>query len=227
MRLDVLSLFPKYFESPLKTSILKRALEKKLLEVNLINIRDFAKDKHKSVDDRPYGGGPGMVLMCDPLKGAILSVYRDKAVVVYLSPQGKKLEANDCEEYAKFEHIILICGHYEGIDERIIRKYVDIEVSVGDFVLTSGCPAALTFIDAVSRFVPGVIGNEDAAYQDTFQLGRFDTPHYTRPKVFEGMRVPEELLSGHHLEIEKWRKEQGLKKTRQFRPDLLDEGKAG
>ena len=223
MRIDIISLFPNYFESPFKTSMLKRAIDKGLLEVNLIDIRDFTKDKHKSVDDRPYGGGPGMVLMCEPLKDAILSVNSEKGVVIYLSPQGEKLQAKACEKYAEYEHIILVCGHYEGIDQRIIDKYIDFEMSIGDFVLTSGCPAALVFVDAVSRFIPGVIGNKEAAYQDSFQLGRFDAPHYTRPKIFEGMAVPELLLGGHHNKIDKWRSEQGLKKTRQLRPDLLCE----
>jgi len=223
MRIDIISLFPSYFESPFKTSMLKRAIGRELLKINLVDIRDFAKDKHKSVDDRPYGGGPGMVLMCEPLKDAILSVRSEKSVVIYLSPQGEKLQAKSCEKYAEYEHIILVCGHYEGIDQRIVDKYVDFELSIGDFVLTSGCPAALVFVDAVSRFIPGVIGNKDAVNQDSFQLGRFDAPHYTRPKIFEGMAVPELLLEGHHERIEKWRSEQGFKKTRRLRPDLLSE----
>ena len=226
MLIDILSLFPEYFDSPFNASMIKRAREKGLVNIRSHNIRDFAKDKHQSVDDRPYGGGPGMVLMPEPLESAINSVRKENSHVIYLSPQGRQLNSQMCHTLAEYDHLILLCGHYEGIDQRIIEKYVDFEVSIGDFVLTSGCPAALVFVDAVSRFVPGVIGNKEAAYQDSFQLGRFDAPHYTRPEVFEGMTVPKLLLEGHHEKIEKWRSEQGLKKTRQLRPDILCENRA-
>ncbi len=224
MIFDVLTLFPGYFQGPFDVSMLARGKESGRLEINTIDIRSFAEDKHRTVDDRAYGGGPGMVLKPGPVCQAIRSRRRDDSHVVLLSPQGRKLTAARCRELAKKEHIILVCGHYEGIDERVNELEVDEELSIGDYVLTSGAPAAIVVVDSVSRFVPGVIGNDDAAAQDSFENGMFDAPHYTRPPVFEGLSVPDVLLEGHHEKIETWRREQAIAKTRRVRPDLLLEG---
>jgi tRNA (guanine37-N1)-methyltransferase len=222
MRVDILSLFPEYFRGPFDVSILKRARESGLLDLRLVDIRSFAKGKHAKVDDRPYGGGPGMVLMPEPVCDAIRSVKSDESHVVYLSPQGKKLTAAKCQELAQKDHLVLLCGHYEGIDERALKE-VHEEISIGDYVLTNGCLAAIVVIDAMARFIPGVLGHEEAAGQDSFQEGIFDAPHYTRPEVFEGMAVPEVLKNGNHAKIAKWRREKAIAKTRQVRPDLTDE----
>lgn len=221
MRFDILSLFPEYFTSPFDASILKKARESGLLEICLTDIRDFAEGKHKKVDDRPYGGGPGMVLMPKPLSEAIRSVKNDDSHVIYLSPQGKPLTAAICQRLAQKKHLVLVCGHYEGIDERVIENEIDEEISIGDYVLTNGCIAAIALVDAVSRFIPGVLGHEEAAYQDSFQESRLDAPHYTRPPEFEGRSVPAVLISGNHEEIRKWRQEKAIEKTMRVRPDLL------
>lgn len=224
MRFDILSLFPQFFESPFQVSILKRAIQRAMIEVGLVNIRDFAFDKHQTVDDRPYGGGPGMVLKPEPLTRAIRSVKQSDSHVVLLSPQGTVLNAAKCRTLAQKSHLVLVCGHYEAVDERVIALEIDEEISIGDYVLTSGAPAALVLIDAVSRFIPGVIGHEEAVSQDSFELGSiFDGPHYTRPKTFEELDVPDVLVQGNHAEIAKWRKQQGLLKTKQVRPDLVEE----
>jgi len=221
MKVNILSLFPEYFQGPFDVSIMKRAKEKGLLEIELTDIRDFALGKHAKVDDRPYGGGPGMVLLPEPVCAAIRSVKSAKAHVIYLSPQGQLLTAAKCEELATKEHLILLSGHYEGIDERALELEVDEEISIGDYVLTNGCIAAIVIVDAISRFIPGVLGNENASAKDSFQKGIFDGPHYTRPEVFEGLKVPEILRGGHHAEIEKWRQSEALKKTRRVRPELI------
>ncbi|MCX6986687.1 MAG: tRNA (guanosine(37)-N1)-methyltransferase TrmD [Chlamydiae bacterium] len=221
MRFDILSLFPEYFESPFEASILKRARESGLLDIGLTDIRLFAEGKHKKVDDRPYGGGPGMLLMPKPLCEAIRSVKTDDAHVVYLSPQGTPLNAQICRRLAKKKHIVLVCGHYEGIDERVIDKEVDEEISIGDYVLTNGCIAAIVLVDAISRFIPGVLGHEEAAYQDSFEDQKLDAPHYTRPPEFEGLEVPAVLVSGNHEQIRKWRHQEAIKKTMRVRPDLI------
>ncbi len=221
MRIDILSLFPGYFKGPFDESIIKRARDKKLIEINLVDIRDFADNKYNRVDDRPYGGGPGMVLMPGPVIAAINSLKGEKTHVVYLSPQGSVLNAKKCRGFASIKHLILLCGHYEGIDERVILSLVDEEISIGDYVLTSGCPAAAVFVDAVARFIPGVIGNDQAVENDSFESGIFDCPHYTRPEDYEGQKVPEVLLSGNHGKIDEWRKIQALKKTEAVRPDLI------
>ena len=224
MIFDLLSLFPEYFETPLSLSMLKRAQQKGLIEIRAINIRDFSEDpKHQRVDDRPYGGGPGMVLCPQPVVSAIRSVKREKSRVIYLSAQGSKLTAAKCATLAKEEHLVLLCGHYEGIDERAIKE-VDEEISIGDYVLTNGCVAALVLIDAVSRFIPGVVGHPDAVEQDSFQNGIFDAPHFTGPKVFEGQEVPNVLLSGNHAEIARWREQMARTKTMRVRPDLCANG---
>ena len=201
MRVDILSLFPEYFQGPFDVSILKRARETKLLDIRLVDIRKFAQSKgigkYAKVDDRPYGGGPGMVLMPEPVCEAIRSIKTDakrdqkcnRSHVVYLSPQGKTLTAAKCQELSTKEHLVLLCGHYEGVDERALKE-IDEEISIGDYVLTNGCLAAIVLVDAMARFIPGVLGHEEAAGQDSFQEGIFVGPHYTRPEVFEGIAVP-------------------------------------
>lgn len=203
--------------------MLKRAILAGQISIRHTNIRNFAENKHGRVDDRPFGGGPGMVLCPGPVARAVRSVRKDKSHVIYLSPQGEKLTAAKCEVLAKNEHLILLCGHYEGVDERVLEKEVDEEISIGDYVLTNGCVAAVVLIDAVSRFIPGVIGHPEAVQEDSFQGEGFDSPHYTRPEDFEGHKVPAVLLGGNHAEIKKWRKAEAKKKTRRVRPDLLGE----
>ncbi len=220
-RFDVLSLFPTYFRGPFDVSMIKRAREKGLLEINLVDIRDFAEGRHQQVDDRPYGGGPGMVLMAKPVVDAIRSVKAQDTHVVYLTPQGTPLNAAKCRELSEHSHLVILCGHYEGVDERAIELEVDEEISIGDYVLTSGAPAAAVLVDSVVRFIPGVIGHEDAVYQDSFEDGAFEAPLYTRPRIFEDKEVPEILQNGNHAKIEKWKKEKGLLKTRRVRPDIL------
>ncbi|MES2199533.1 MAG: tRNA (guanosine(37)-N1)-methyltransferase TrmD [Chlamydiota bacterium] len=220
MKIHILSLFPEYFRGPFDVSIIKRARDKGILDIQFVDIRDFAEGKHKKVDDRPYGGGPGMILMPDPVCKAIRSVKTETSRVIHLSPQGHVLSAAICERLSHFDHLILLCGHYEGVDERVIEKEVDEEISIGDYVLTNGCLSSIVLIDALSRFIPGVIGHEEAAAQDSFQEGIFEGPHYTKPYDFEGSLVPQVLASGHHEEITKWRKKKALEKTKKIRPDL-------
>ena len=220
MKFDVLTLFPEMFEA-VKQSILGKATEKKLIDINLVNIRDFSKDKHKKVDDTPYGGGAGMVIRPDVVYDAYKSVYEKDAKVIYLTPQGKTLDQKKVEELSKEKHLILLCGHYEGIDQRIIDKIVDEEISIGDYVLTGGEITAMVLIDSVSRYVEGVLSQESIK-EESFSNDLLEYPQYTRPEVFEGEKVPEVLLSGHHENIENWRKEQSLKITKQKRPDLLE-----
>ena len=199
-----------------------RAREAGKITIRHTDMRDFAENRRK-VDDRPFGGGPGMVICPDPVVKAIRSVKKDHSHVIYLSPQGSPLKAAKCEELAGYEHLILLCGHYEGIDERAIEKAVDEEISIGDYVLTNGCAAAVVLVDAVSRFIPGVIGDPRAAKEDSFQEGIFDAPHYTSPVVFEGVEVPEVLRSGNHEKIAKWRNEKAKEKTFRVRPELMKE----
>ena len=222
MQFDVLTLFPEMFE-PIKQSILGKAIENEKIKLKLVNIRDFSKDKHKKVDDTPYGGGAGMVMKPDVVYDAYKSVYEENAKVIYLSPQGKTLNQKKVEELSKEKHLILLCGHYEGIDQRVIDKIVDEEISIGDYVLTGGEIPAMVLIDSVSRYIDGVL-NQESIKEESFSEGLLEYPQYTRPEVFEGEKVPEILLSGHHENIEKWRKEQALKITKQKRPDLLKRG---
>jgi len=219
--IDVLSLFPGYFTGPFDQSMIKRARESGLVGIRQVDIRDFAEGKHKQVDDRTYGGGPGMVMMASPVVKAIRSVKTPDSHVVYMSPQGKRLTAQKCRELSKHKHLVILCGHYEGVDQRALDLEVDEEISVGDFVLTNGCAAALLVIDSLLRFVPGFVGNEQAVIEDSFSEPILDCPHYTRPEVFEGIEVPKVLLSGNHQQIKEWRGEQALLKTRAVRPDLL------
>lgn len=224
MRIDILSLFPDYFRGPFDVSIVKRALQKGLIQIRQINIRDFSESKHRRVDDRPFGGGPGMVMSPQPTVSAIRSVKEEGSHVIYLSPQGSTLNAAKSRELAKKDHLILLCGHYEGVDERVLIKEVHEEISIGDYVLTNGCVAAIVLIDAMIRFIPGVIGNPEAAEQDSFEQGGiFDAPQFTRPEVFEGMEVPQVLRQGHHEKIEEWRYAEAVKKTARVRPELVKE----
>lgn len=220
-RIDILSLFPEYFKGPFDESIIKQAQKKGILEIHHVDIRDFADNKHNRVDERTYGGGPGMVLMAPPVARAIRSIRTSKAHVVYLSPQGALLTAKKCRELAEYEHLIFLCGHYEGVDERILETDVDEEISIGDYVLTNGCLAAIVVVDAMVRFIPGVLGHELAASEDSFEQGILDCPHYTRPEVFEDKKVPQVLLSGDHKKIAEWRHKAAIEKTRRVRPDLL------
>lgn len=207
--------------APIKMSILERAERKGVLKINLVNIRDFAHDVHQKCDDAPFGGGSGMIMMCAPLCEAIDSVLDDETVVVYMSPRGKVLKQALAREYAKFEHIIIICGHYEGIDQRVLQKYNVTEISIGDYVLTGGELPAMVFTDCISRLVDGVI-SADSIVDESFSSNLLEYDQYTRPAEFEGMRVPDVLLSGNHAEIAKWRAQNSLDNTKRNRPDLLD-----
>ena len=220
MKFDVLTLFPEMF-APVEQSIMGRAIENKLIDINLVNIRDFSENKHKKVDDTPYGGGAGMVMMPDVVYRAYQSVKTENAKVIYMSPQGKKLDQKKVEDLSKENHLIILCGHYEGIDQRVIDKIVDEEISIGDYVLTGGELPAMVLIDSVSRYVEGVL-SKDSINEESFSNGMLEYPQYTRPEVFEGEKVPEILLSGHHENIEKWRKEKSIEITKKKRPDLLE-----
>ena len=224
MRFDVLTLFPEMF-APVKESILGRALDNNLIELNLINFREFSTDKSKHVDDTPYGGGAGMVIKPEPVYDAYKSIVEgleSKPKVIYLSPKGKVFNQQIARDLAKEEHLILLCGHYEGIDQRVIDEIVDEEISIGDYVLTGGELPAMVLIDAISRNVEGVI-KEESVEDESFSEGLLEYPQYTRPEVFMGRRVPEVLLSGHHANIAKWRREQSIEITRNKRPDLIKE----
>ncbi len=219
MRFDILTLFPEMFKT-LNQSVIGKAIEKELININTINIRDFSKDKHKKVDDTPYGGGAGMVIKPDVVYDAYKSVEDKNAKVIYLSPQGKTLTQEKVKSLSKEKHIILLCGHYEGIDQRVLEKIVDEEISIGDYVLTGGELPAMVLIDAVSRHIDGVISKESTE-EESFSEGLLEYPQYTRPEIFLGEKVPEILLSGHHEKIKKWREKKSLEITRQKRPDLL------
>ena len=221
MKFDVLTLFPEMF-SALDESIIGRGKEKGLIDINLINIIDFSKDKHKKVDDTPYGGGAGMVIKPDVVYNAYSSVKSNNAKVIYMSPQGKTLNQQIVQDLAKEENIILLCGHYEGIDQRVIDEIVDEEISIGDYVLTGGELPAMVLIDSVSRYVKGVL-KEDSVEEESFTNGLLEYPQYTRPETFLGKSVPDVLISGHHENVRKWRKKQEIINTYLKRPDLLKE----
>ena len=220
MRLDILTLFPDMFQ-PLKESIIKRAIDKKIVEVNLIQIRDFSLDAHKKTDDIPYGGGAGMVMTPQPLYDAIQSVKTPNSHVIYLSPRGKVFNQNIAKQLSNYNHIILVCGHYEGIDERVIDLCIDETLSIGDYVLTGGEIPAMVVADSVIRLLDGAIA-KDSLNEESFSNGLLEYPQYTRPQVFKGLEVPKVLLSGHHSNIEKWRAEKSLEITKSNRPDLLN-----
>ena len=220
MKFDVLTLFPEMFDL-LKQSIIGKAIEKDLIDINLINIRDFSKDKHKKVDDTPYGGGAGMVIRPDVVYDAYNSVKTENSKLIYLTPQGKTLNHKKVVDLAKEKHLILLCGHYEGIDQRVLDEIVDEEISIGDYVLTGGELPAMVLIDSVSRYVEGVI-SEESTSEESFSNNLLEYPQYTRPEIFNGVKVPDVLISGHHENIRKWRDEKSLEFTKIKRPDLLE-----
>ena len=220
MKIDILTLFPNMFSGFMNESIIKRAIDEKKVTINTVNFRDYAKNKHKKVDDTPYGGGSGMVLMCQPIFDAVDSVRTEKSKVVLLSPQGKKFSQKKAYELSKEEHLIFICGHYEGFDERI-RSICDEEISIGDYVLTGGELPAMVITDSIVRLLPGVI-DEQSHLNDSFNDNLLDYPTYTKPRNYKGMQVPEVLLSGDHEKIKEWRDEKRLKITSEKRPDLLN-----
>lgn len=219
MRFEILTLFPEFFDSPLRQSIIGRAVSGGLLDISVRNIRDYTTDKHRTTDDYPYGGGAGMVMKVEPVARALEAVGKGK--VILTTPQGARLTQGLAKGLSAEERLVIICGRYEGVDERI-RGFADLEVSIGDYVLTGGEIAALAIIDAVGRLVPGVLGDEQSAVQESFSEGLLEYPHYTRPEEFRGMRVPEVLLSGNHKEIERWRRQEALRRTYLRRPDLLE-----
>jgi tRNA (guanine37-N1)-methyltransferase len=224
MHIDVVTLFPEMIRDCCRYGIPRIAMEKGLLELKCWNPRDFADNRHRSVDDRPYGGGPGMVMQVQPVAEAIKAAHsRRKGPVVYLSPQGKRLDQAALRRFAELPHMILLAGRYEGIDERLVELYVDEEWSIGDYVLSGGEPAALVWIDALARLLPGALGDEESALYDSFMDGLLDYPHYSRPEVVNGLAVPDVLLSGNHADIERWRMKQSLGRTWQRRPELLEQ----
>ena len=222
MEFDILTLFPGIFTGPLDESILKRARENGLVQVRVHNLRDFTHDKHRVVDDRPYGGGPGMLMKPEPIFEAVEKLQRPDSCVVLMTPQGQPFTQALAGQFAGRPHLIIICGHYEGVDERVRAALVDEEISIGDYVLTNGALAAAVVVDAVTRLLPGAIGHEQSAADDSFATGLLEGPQYTRPPEFRGMRVPDVLLSGDHGEVAKWRAAESQQRTRQRRPDLLE-----
>jgi tRNA (guanine37-N1)-methyltransferase len=221
VKIDVLTLFPAMFAGPLDESIVKRAREAKLLDLKIHNLRDWTHDRHKTVDDRPFGGGPGMLLKVEPLFEAIESLQRETTRVILLSPSGRKFDQSIARELAQSDDLLLVCGSYEGFDERVREALADDELSIGDYVLTNGALPAMVLIDAVARLLPGVLGDDESSHDESFSQGLVEYPQYTRPAEFRGMKVPEVLLSGNHAGIEKWRREQAKLRTEKQRPDLL------
>jgi len=223
MRIDILTLFPELFEPMLATSILGRAIAAGVVEVAVTNIRDYSTDRHRKVDDAPFGGGPGMVMMCQPVFDAVEAVRAmapTPGAVALLSPQGRRLDQRMLAELARLDRLILVAGHYEGFDERIRRQLADLEISLGDFVLSGGEVPAMAVLDGIVRLLPGALGEPESVKEESFSMGLLEYPQYTRPREFRGMGVPEVLLSGHHAEIEAWRRRQAVERTMQRRPDL-------
>jgi len=227
MKIDVLTLFPAMFAGPLDESIIKRAREAGRLDLAIHNLRDYAHDRHKTVDDRPFGGGPGMLLKPEPIFEAVESLAHQGTRVILLSPAGRPFNQAIARELAGLEHLLMVSGHYEGFDERVREQLADDELSIGDYVLTNGALPVMVIIDAVTRLLPGVLGDEDSAQQDSFSQGLLEYPQYTRPADFRGMTVPEVLLSGNHAEIARWRAEQARLRTEERRPDLLEKRSGG
>jgi len=225
LRFDVLSLFPKTIDGFAEESILGRAVEKGLIEVNSLDLRRWAKGKHRETDDRPFGGGAGMVLKPEPLFDAVEEISGESTKVIYMAPDGENLNTEVAKELAQEEHLLLISGHYEGIDQRVRDQLIDREISIGDYVLTNGSLAASVLVDSVARHVPGVLGDEASLQDESFEDHLLSYPQYTRPNEYRGMKVPEILLSGNHSEIKQWREEQRISKTKNLRPDLLNETK--
>jgi tRNA (guanine37-N1)-methyltransferase len=220
LEIDIVTLFPSMFEGPLTESIVQRAQEKGALKLGYIDPREFTQDRHRTVDDRPFGGGAGMLMMAEPLYQAIKKVRRKGSTVVFLSPQGKVFDQKAARRLAKAKHLVLVCGRYEGVDERVL-EYVDEELSIGDFVLTGGELPAMVVADATARLLPGVLEKADAAANESFEQGVLDYPQYTRPRVWRGQEVPEELLSGNHKKVAEWRQGAARRATRKKRPNLL------
>lgn len=225
MRFDILTIFPEMFKPVLGNSIIGRAEKNNIIEINTVNIRDFTLNKHNKVDDYPYGGGSGLVMMAQPVYDACLSVIKQakkRPKVIYMSPQGKVFDQKTAERLANYEHLVLLCGHYEGVDERVIEEIVDEEISIGDFVVTGGEIPAMLLIDSVSRLIPGVLSNENSCIEESHNNGLLEYPQYTRPYEFNNKKVPDILLSGHHAKIDRWRRKQSLKRTYRKRPDLFE-----
>jgi tRNA (guanine37-N1)-methyltransferase len=226
MKIDILTLFPEICRAPLSESMMKRAQENKIVDLRIHNLRDWTTDKHHIVDDAPFGGGQGMVMKPEPIFAAVeelqkSAISNQKSKIILMSPGGRRLDQELATGLSKESHLAVVCGHYEGVDHRVIEHLVDLEVSIGDYVLTNGAIAAVVLVDAVVRLLPGVLGHEQSAHDDSFSAGLLEAPQYTRPAEFRGWKIPEVLLSGNHAEIAKWRKEQALKRTKQNRPDLL------
>ncbi len=222
MKVDVLTLFPGMFAGPLDESIIKRARAAGLLDLTIYNLRDYAHDRHRTVDDRPFGGGPGMLLKPEPIFEAVEAVVREKTRVILVAPSGRRFNQAIARELAKEEHLLMICGHYEGFDERIRQELADDELSIGDYVLTNGALPVMVIVDAVTRLIPGVLGDDESSNDESFSAGLLEYPQYTRPATFRGLSVPEVLLSGNHAEIAKWRAGQARSRTLEQRPDLLE-----
>ncbi len=220
MKITILTIFPDFVESSLNYSILGKARENNLIDVEVVNIRDFTRDKHKVTDDSPYGGGPGMVMKPEPIFNSFESLSGDYYSIL-ATPQGNLLKQDKVIELSKKKHLVILSGHYEGVDQRVRDKLIDEEISIGDYVLTGGELPALVLIDAISRYIPGVLGNQESLEEESFSKGLLEYPQYTRPREYKGLEVPEVLLSGNHQRIADWRKEQSIKKTKQVRPDLL------
>jgi len=221
MRIDVITLFPSMFYGPFGESILKRACDRKLIELNVIDLREYTHDKYRTVDDRPFGGGAGMVMKCEPLFEAVEDLRTDESKVIIMTPQGETFSQARAVSLSHENHLIFICGHYEGIDERVHEKLADIELSIGDYILTNGNLSAMVITDAICRLVPGVLDGEETLSDESFNQGLLEYPHYTRPRNFRGMEVPDVLLSGNHKAIASWRQDQSEIRTEQRRPDLL------
>ena len=221
LRIDLITIFPDMPRGFLEESILKRAVAKQAVRFNLVNLRDFTEDRHQTVDDRPFGGGPGMVMLAEPIFKAVESLRTPVSRVILMTPQGQRFNQKLARDLSLAEHLIFICGHYEGIDERVSEALATDEISIGDYILTNGTLAATVVIDAVTRLLPGVLGGEGATDEESFCGGTLEYPQYTRPEIFRGMRVPEILLSGDHAAIRHWREEQARARTAQRRPDLL------
>jgi tRNA (guanine37-N1)-methyltransferase len=221
VKIDILTLFPEICRAPLSESIMKRAQEHGVVDLRIHNLRDWTADRHHIVDDAPFGGGQGMVMKPEPIFAAVEDLRNQSSKVMLMSPAGRRLDQKTAAQLSHEAHLIIICGHYEGVDHRVIEHLVDLEISIGDYVLTNGAIAAVVLVDAVVRLLPGALGHEQSAVDDSFNLGLLEAPQYTRPAEFRGWKVPQILLSGNHAEIANWRKEQGLKRTSQNRPDLL------